>query len=62
MTSEQKPQDQQGGLETKGELWQYEAKEAPSPAAASRGGPLLGIVLAVVAAVIVGFVIWFLVT
>jgi hypothetical protein len=75
MTSEQRPQDQQCGFETSGELHRagdrsvaasefppFEAQEAPSPAAASRGRLVLGIVLAVVAVVIVGLVIYFLVT
>jgi hypothetical protein len=68
MTSEHSPQDQQGGFETSAELRRGSVLSTgpppfePEAAPASRGRPLLGIVLAVLAAVLVCLVIYFLVT
>jgi hypothetical protein len=68
MTSEQKPPDQPGGLETKGELWHvepppgYTLPPLETQAPASRRRPLLGIAVTVVGAVVVGLVVYFLVT
>jgi hypothetical protein len=69
MTSEHRPQDQQGGFETSAELRRVEPPVVASielppfepEAHRSRGRPLLGIVVALVAAVVVGLVIYFLV-